>query len=101
MAAYYEIPLLVVMFNNRAYYNDWVHQERIARQRRDAHRERAIGMEIDNPAPDFAGIARSFGWYAEGPITDPADIEKAVQRAAEYVQSTGKPALVDVVCQPK
>jgi thiamine pyrophosphate-dependent acetolactate synthase large subunit-like protein len=58
-------------------------------------------MEIDNPAPDFAALARSFSWHAEGPITDPSDIEKAVQRAAEYVQSTAKPALVDVVCQPK
>ncbi len=23
VAAKYEIPLLIVMFNNRAYYNDW------------------------------------------------------------------------------
>jgi len=33
VASYYELPLLVVMFNNRAYYNDWEHQERLARQR--------------------------------------------------------------------
>ena len=101
VASYYELPLLVVMFNNRAYYNDWEHQERLARQRGTPLARAHIGMEIDNPAPDFAALARSFSWHAEGPITDPADIEKAVQRAAEYVQSTGKPALVDVVCQPK
>ena len=101
VASYYELPLLVVMFNNRAYYNDWEHQERLARQRGTPLERAHIGMEIDNPAPDFAALARSFSWHAEGPITDPADIEKAVQRAAEYVQSTGKPALVDVVCQPK
>ena len=101
VASYYELPLLVVMFNNRAYYNDWEHQERLARQRGTPLERAHIGMEIDNPAPDFATLARSFSWHAEGPITDPADIEKAVQRAAEYVQSTGKPALVDVVCQPK
>ncbi len=101
VASYYKLPLLVVMFNNRAYYNDWEHQERLARQRGTPLERAHIGMEIDNPAPDFATLARSFSWHAEGPITDPADIEKAVQRAAEYVQSTGKPALVDVVCQPK
>ena len=101
VASYYELPLLVVMFNNRAYYNDWEHQERLARQRGTPLERAHIGMEIDNPAPDFAALARSFSWHAEGPITDPADIEKAVQRAAEYVQSTGKPALVDVVCQSK
>jgi benzoylformate decarboxylase/acetolactate synthase-1/2/3 large subunit len=101
VASYYELPLLVVMFNNRAYYNDWEHQERLARQRGTPLERANIGMEIDNPAPDFATLARSFSWHAEGPITDPAHISAAVQRAAEYVQSTGKPALVDVVCQYK
>ena len=101
VAAYYEIPLLVVMFNNRAYHNDWEHQERIARQRGTPMERAYIGMEIDNPAPDFATLAKSFSWYAEGPVTDPAQVTDAVRRAAEYVQSTGKPALVDVVCQMK
>jgi acetolactate synthase-1/2/3 large subunit len=101
VASHYELPLLVVMFNNRAYYNDWEHQERLARQRGTPLERANIGMEIDNPAPDFATLARSFSWHAEGPITDPAYISAAVQRAAEYVQSTGKPALVDVVCQYK
>ncbi|MGH3643105.1 MAG: thiamine pyrophosphate-binding protein, partial [Mycobacterium sp.] len=101
VASYYELPLLVVMFNNRAYYNDWEHQERLALQRGTPVERVNIGMEINHPAPDFATLARSFSWHAEGPITDPADVEKAVARAAEYVQSTGKPALVDVVCQMK
>ena len=26
VAAKYQIPMLVVMHNNRAYYNDWAHQ---------------------------------------------------------------------------
>ena len=38
-------------------------------------------MEIDHPPPDFAGLARSFGWYAEGPITDPREVGPALQRA--------------------
>ena len=101
VAAYYELPLLVVMFNNRAYYNDWEHQQRLARQRGTALERAHIGMEIDHPAPDFASLARSFSWYAEGPIDDPAKVEHAVRRAAEHVQSTGRPALVDVVCQMK
>ena len=33
IAAYHRIPMLAVMFNNRAYYNDWEHQERIAHAR--------------------------------------------------------------------
>ncbi|WP_347058361.1 thiamine pyrophosphate-binding protein [Blastococcus sp. HT6-30] len=101
VASRYELPLLVVMFNNRAYYNDWEHQERLARHR-GTPRERAhIGMAIDTPAPDFAALARSFGWWAEGPISDPDAVQEAVRRAAEHVQRTGTPALVDVICQPK
>jgi benzoylformate decarboxylase/acetolactate synthase-1/2/3 large subunit len=101
VASYHKIPLLVVMFNNRAYYNDWEHQERIARQRGTPVENAYKGMEIDNPAPDFAAIARAFGWHGEGPITDPEGVQAAVRKAAEIVSSTGQPALVDVVCQPK
>jgi len=101
VAAKYELPLLVVMFNNRAYYNDWEHQERLARQRGTPVERARIGMEIDGPAPDFAALARSFDWWAEGPLADPDDVGQAVRRAAEHVLDTGRPALVDVICQPK
>ena len=101
VAAYYKIPLLVVMFNNRAYYNDWEHQERIARQRGTPVERASIGMEIDKPAPDFAAAARALGWYGEGPIVDPAEIGSAVARAAKTVMEQDTPALVDVVCQPR
>lgn len=97
-AAYHEIPLLVVMFNNRAYYNDWAHQERMARLRDTPIENAFYGMEIDGPAPDFGAAARSFGWYGEGPVTDPDQIEDAVRRAAKIVLEEGRPALVDVIC---
>lgn len=101
VASYYHLPLLVVMMNNRAYYNDWEHQERLARQRGTPHERAHIGMEIDHPAPDFAALARSFSWYAEGPIDDPDEVNAAVRRASEHVLRTGNPALVDVVCQKR
>jgi benzoylformate decarboxylase/acetolactate synthase-1/2/3 large subunit len=99
IAAYHKIPLLAVMFNNRAYYNDWEHQERIARARGTDISRAYIGMEIDKPAPDFAAVARALGWHGEGPIDDPDRLQAAVRRAAEVVMQEGKPALVDVVCQ--
>jgi benzoylformate decarboxylase/acetolactate synthase-1/2/3 large subunit len=100
IAAYHRIPMLAVMFNNRAYYNDWEHQDRIARHRGTDVDRAYIGMEIDRPAPDFAAIARGLGWHGEGPIEDPEQVQVAVRRAAEVVSATGQPALVDVVCQP-
>jgi acetolactate synthase I/II/III large subunit len=99
IAAYHRIPMLAVMFNNRAYYNDWEHQERIAHARGTDVARAYIGMEIDKPAPDFAAAARAMGWFGEGPIDDPQQVQAAVRRAADAVLQEGRPALVDVVCQ--
>jgi benzoylformate decarboxylase/acetolactate synthase-1/2/3 large subunit len=99
IAAYHRIPMLAVMFNNRAYYNDWEHQERIAHARGTDVSRAYIGMEIDKPAPDFAAAARAMGWFGEGPIDDPEKVQAAVRRAADVVLQEGRPALVDVVCQ--
>jgi acetolactate synthase-1/2/3 large subunit len=101
IAAYHRLPLLVVMFDNRAYYNDWEHQERIARHRGTPVERAYIGMEIDKPPPDFAAVARGLGWHGEGPIERPDDLRAAVARAAAVVTREGRPALVDVVCQPE
>jgi acetolactate synthase-1/2/3 large subunit len=100
IAAYHKIPMLTVMFNNRAYYNDWEHQIRMAHHRGTDVDRAYIGMEIGKPAPDFAAVARALGWHGEGPIEDPEQVQAAVRRAAEVVRTEGRPALVDVVCQP-
>nr|MDQ2703985.1 thiamine pyrophosphate-dependent enzyme [Pseudomonadota bacterium] len=99
VAAYYKIPMLVVMVNNRAYYNDWAHQEHVALQRSRPVENAYIGMEIDGPAPDFASIARAQGWWAEGPIDQPDQVRDAIARAAKVVSETGQPALVDIITQ--
>ncbi len=97
-AAAHRLPLLVVMFNNRAYYNDWNHQVDVARHRGRSLERVDVGVGIGEPAPDFAALARSMGWEAEGPITDPDEVEGAVRRAASIVLERRRPALVDVVC---
>ncbi|HST00432.1 MAG TPA: thiamine pyrophosphate-binding protein, partial [Usitatibacter sp.] len=81
VAAKHRIPMLVVMYNNRAYYNDWEHQIRIAKQRSTPVRRAHIGMDMSDPDPDFAGLAKSMGWYAEGPIEKPGEVGAALKRA--------------------
>jgi len=98
VAAKYEIPILIVMFNNRAYFNDWEHQLRMARLRGTDEAKAHIGMDLFGPAPDFGALARSMGCYGEGPIERPADIRPALARALAAVKQ-GRPALVDVVTQ--
>ncbi|HEV8670240.1 MAG TPA: thiamine pyrophosphate-binding protein [Candidatus Limnocylindria bacterium] len=96
-AANSHIPLLVVMYNNRAYYNDFEHQIRVAQHRGTPVENARVGQEIDDPAPDFAALAKSFGWYAEGPITDPDAAGPAIARARKHVKETRMPALVDTI----
>ena len=99
-AAYHKIPLLFLMHNNRGYYQEVMHLQRMA----SLHQRRVdtawVGNIIDNPAIDFAKLAQSHGVWAEGPISDAKQIGPALQRALKVVKS-GAPALVDVVCQPR
>jgi acetolactate synthase-1/2/3 large subunit len=57
-------------------------------------------MDLDDPPPDFASMARSMGWYAEGPIERPEDIAAALKRAIEKVKA-GQPALIDILTQKR
>jgi thiamine pyrophosphate-dependent acetolactate synthase large subunit-like protein len=98
--AKHRIPMLVVMYNNRAYYNDWEHQIRMARLRGTSVERAHIGMDMDDPAPDFAAMARSMGWYAEGPFVSADDLPGALKRAIAEVKA-GRPALLDTVTQKR
>jgi acetolactate synthase I/II/III large subunit len=96
IAARYRIPFLVVMFNNRAYLNDWEHQIHVSEHRGTPVERAHVGQDIVDPPPDFAQLARSMGWYAEGPVERPQDVAAALRRAIAEVKA-GKPALVDTV----
>jgi acetolactate synthase-1/2/3 large subunit len=100
VAAKHRIPLLVVMYNNRAYYNDWEHQIRMAKLRSTPVERAHIGMDMDDPAPDFASLAKSMGWYAEGPIDQPGAVATALKRAIKRVKA-GQPALIDTITQKR
>ena len=53
-AAHYRIPLLIVVANNRSFYNDEVHQERVARMRNRPVENKWIGQRIADPDIDLA-----------------------------------------------
>lgn len=99
-AAHHRIPLLTIMNNNRAYHEEVMHLQRMAcRHNRDltmAH----VGTTIEDPNVDYAKLAQSMGWYAEGPITDPNEVGPALKRAIARVEA-GQPALLDTVMQPR
>jgi acetolactate synthase I/II/III large subunit len=99
-AAHHRIPLLIVMYNNRAYHQELMHLQRMAAVHNRRMDQPMIGTGIYDPFIDFAKIAQGMGVSAEGPVTNPADLGPALQRAVQVVKS-GAPAMLDVVTQPR
>jgi len=99
-AAHHQIPLLSVMHNNHAYHQELMHIQRMANRHNRGIDRATIGTTITDPNIDFAKLAQSMGWYAEGPITDPKELGPSIQRAVAAVKR-GQPALVDVSSQPR
>jgi benzoylformate decarboxylase len=87
--AKYRIPLLVVVFNNRAYMAV-KNQFRGSEERIRIAAE--MGAEIASPEINFARLAETFGIFGER-VEHPDAIEPALKRALEQ----NGPALVDVV----
>jgi acetolactate synthase-1/2/3 large subunit len=99
-AAHHKIPLLNIMHNNRAYHEERMYLALLAaKYDRDMGRS-DIGTALDGPNIDYASIAKGYGWYAEGPISDPKDLGPAIKRSLARVKA-GEPALLDVVTQPR
>lgn len=94
-AAKYRIPLLIVVANNRSYFNDELHQERVARTRGRPEENRWIGQRLEDPVPDIAALARGFGWTATGAVATEAELAQAMGDAVATVADGGC-ALVDV-----
>ena len=94
-AARYGIPLLAVVANNQSFFNDEVHQERVAHMRGRNPANKWIGQHIGSPDVDIAAIARAQGCAAWGPVHDAAGLRAVLAQAIEAVHA-GQPALVDV-----
>jgi thiamine pyrophosphate-dependent acetolactate synthase large subunit-like protein len=94
-AARHRLPLLVVVANNRSFFNDEVHQERMAVARDRAVENRAVGIAIDEPDPDLAALAGSLGLAGHGPVEDPDTLADTLAAAAAEARA-GAAVVVDV-----
>ena len=100
-AAHHRIPMLMVMFNNRSYYQDVGHQLAITKMRQRSLDNVGVGVSLEGPATDFAALAKSFGIYGEGPILDPEEIRPALERGLKVVKEQRTPVLIDTVTQSR
>ena len=103
-AARHKIPLLAVMHNNRGYHQEVMHVQRLSNFRNRVaslgNDMGPIGTSIENPDIEYHKLAESMGWWAKGPIKDPAQLGPAIKEAVAVVKS-GQPALVNVWTQPR
>jgi thiamine pyrophosphate-dependent acetolactate synthase large subunit-like protein len=98
-AVHYKIPLLFVIANNRSFYNDELHQERMARMRHRPVENKWIGQRMADPEIDLAAMGRAQGAVGFGPITKQADLGPALEQAIAAVDAGGV-AVVDVRVEP-
>jgi acetolactate synthase-1/2/3 large subunit len=99
-AAHHKIPELIVMHNNRGYHAEVMFVERQCSLHNRGAERAHIGTKLWDPNIDYAKMAQAYGFYGEGPITDPRELAAAYQRGLERVRK-GEPALIDVVTQPR
>jgi acetolactate synthase I/II/III large subunit len=103
-AAKHKIPLLAVMHNNRGYHQEVMHVQRLSNFRNRVASLGGdmgpIGTSIENPDIEYHKLAESMGWWAKGPIKDPAQLGPAIKEAVAVVRS-GQPALINVWTQPR
>jgi thiamine pyrophosphate-dependent acetolactate synthase large subunit-like protein len=94
-AARYKIALLILVSNNRSFFNDEIHQERVAIQRDRPVENKSIGQHIGDPDIDIAAIARAQGATGMGPVQRAGDLEGVLLEAIAAVRA-GQTCVVDV-----
>jgi thiamine pyrophosphate-dependent acetolactate synthase large subunit-like protein len=98
-ATHYGIPCLILVANNRSFFNDELHQERVAKERSRPVENRWIGQRISGPDIDLAMIARAQGAEGIGPVANVADLRPAIEKGVRAVQG-GAVCVVDVRVAP-
>ncbi len=103
-AAKHKIPQLAVMHNNRGYHQEVMHVQRLANFRNRPSNYGGgmgpVGTRIESPDIEYHKLAEAMGWWAKGPIKDPAQLGPALREAVKVVQA-GQPALLNVWTQPR
>jgi len=93
------IPLLVLVVNNRSFFNDELHQERVAKERGRPVENKWIGQRIDDPPPDLAMMARAQGATGYGPVSTAGELRSVLEEALSALRR-GETVVVDILVRP-
>jgi thiamine pyrophosphate-dependent acetolactate synthase large subunit-like protein len=98
-AAHYGVPCLILVANNRSFFNDELHQERVAKERSRPVENRWIGQRISGPDIDIAMMARAQGAEGIGPIAKASELAPAIEKGIQVARN-GAVCVVDVRVAP-
>jgi hypothetical protein len=98
-AVRHRLPMLILIDNNRSYFNDELHQENVAKARGREVANRWIGLRMEDPMPDIAMLARAQGATGIGPITTAADVASALEEGVGVLKQGGV-AVIDFHVDP-
>jgi len=97
---HYRVPALIIVANNESFFNDELHQERMARLRGRPVENRWIGMRMTDPAMDLAELARGQGARGHGPVRTLDELAATIERGVAEVRA-GALAVIDVRVAPE
>jgi thiamine pyrophosphate-dependent acetolactate synthase large subunit-like protein len=98
-AVHYALPCLMIVANNRSFYNDERHQERVAVVRGRPVENKGIGQRIEGPDIDIAAMARAQGAHGIGPVTSPEALRVALHEGLRGV-AAGEVVVIDARVVP-
>ncbi len=86
---HYRVPALIIVANNESFFNDELHQERMARLRGRPVENRWIGMRMTDPPLDLAALARGQGALGYGPVRSAEALAAAIAEGVAAVHAGG------------
>ena len=99
-AVRYDIPLLLTVANNQSFFNDELHQERMARLRGRPVENRWIGLRLSDPGMDLAQLAVGQGAKGVGPVMTPDELTNAIREGIAAVRE-GAVYVIDAHVRPE
>ena len=97
---HYRVPVFIIVANNESFFNDELHQERMARLRGRPVENRWIGMRMSDPAFDLATLARGQGATGYGPVRSVDELAATIEKAVADVRA-GATVVVDAHVAPE
>jgi thiamine pyrophosphate-dependent acetolactate synthase large subunit-like protein len=88
-AVKHRIPLLIIVNNNRSYFNDELHQDHVAKDRGREPKNRWIGLRMEDPVPNIAKLAEAQGAVGIGPVKSQAEAREAIAKGVDVLKKGG------------